>query len=97
MLTRKILPLEIDYGRVKFTACNTRNHPRFQGPALSAADDRNPIQQVGDCLLVVGPVLALSAAGAGMSSDSRANGHKLPPASLISTLMAHRHSAERGS
>ena len=70
MLTRKIFPLELNYGRVKFAAGDTRNDPRPQGSALSAAGDRNPVQQVDDRLLVVGPVLTLSSAGAGMSSDS---------------------------
>jgi hypothetical protein len=95
MLTRKIFPLEINYGRVKFAAGNTRDDPRPQGSGLSPADDRNPIQQVDNRLLVIGPVLALSSAGAGMSSDSRANGHKRPPASLIFTSMARRQKGVR--
>src|SRR4029077_2787544 len=76
MLPREIFPLECDDGCVKFVARDACNDSRPQNSARAAAGGRNPVQQVDNGFLVVGPVLALSSTSLGMFSDSRANGHE---------------------
>src|SRR5712671_5582042 len=75
-LPRKIFRLERNDGRVKFVARDARNDPRPQASARAAAGGRNPVQQVDNRCLVVGPVLAMPTTGLGVSSNACAKRHR---------------------